>query len=79
LRQFWRSALARRRPLSQPEGLTRREREVLELVAQGWTNAEVARVVWISPGTVRKHLENAYEKLGVHTRTGAVAALRSAD
>jgi DNA-binding CsgD family transcriptional regulator len=29
----------------------------------------------ISPETVRKHLENAYEKLGVHTRTGAVAAL----
>jgi DNA-binding CsgD family transcriptional regulator len=39
----------------------------------------VARVLWISPGTVRKHLENAYEKLGVHTRTGAVAALLSAD
>jgi DNA-binding CsgD family transcriptional regulator len=30
--------------------------------------------LWISPGTVRKHLENAYERLGVHTRTGAVAA-----
>jgi DNA-binding CsgD family transcriptional regulator len=28
-----------------------------------------------SPGTVRKHLENAYEKLGVHTRAGAVAAI----
>jgi DNA-binding CsgD family transcriptional regulator len=38
-------------------------------------NAEVARMLWISPGTVRKHLENAYEKLDVHTRTGAVAAL----
>jgi hypothetical protein len=39
-------------------------------------------LLWISPGTVRKHLENAYDKLGVHTRTGAVAALvcaRSAD
>ena len=32
-------------------------------------------MLWISPGTVRKHLENAYEKLDVHTRTGAVAAL----
>ena len=38
----------------------------------------VARMLWISPGTVRKHLENAYEKLDVHTRTGAVAALRAA-
>ena len=32
-------------------------------------------MLWISPGTVRKHLENVYDKLGVHTRTGAVAAL----
>jgi len=55
--------------------LTPREREVLELVAEGRTNAEVAGVLWVSPGTVRKHLENAYDKLGVHTRTGAVAAL----
>jgi DNA-binding CsgD family transcriptional regulator len=37
-------------------------------------NAEVAKILWISPGTVRKHLKNAYEKLGVHTRTAAVAA-----
>ena len=57
--------------------LTPREREVLELVAEGRTNAEVARVLWVSPGTVRKHLENAYDKLGVHTRTGAVAALEA--
>jgi RNA polymerase sigma factor (sigma-70 family) len=55
--------------------LTRREREILELVADGRTNAEVAKVLCISPGTVRKHLENAYEKLDAHTRTGAVAAL----
>jgi DNA-binding CsgD family transcriptional regulator len=55
--------------------LSPREREILELVAQGLTNAQVARMLWISPGTVRKHLENAYEKLDVHTRTGAVAAL----
>jgi DNA-binding CsgD family transcriptional regulator len=75
LRQLRRNAVARRRPAPQADGLTPREREVLELVAGGRTNAEVARILWISPGTVRKHLENAYEKLGVHTRTGAVAAL----
>src|SRR5438132_1297920 len=79
LRQFRRSAVARRRSLSWPsngaEGLTPREREILELVAQGLTNAQIARMLWISPGTVRKHLENAYGKLEVHTRTGAVAAL----
>jgi DNA-binding CsgD family transcriptional regulator len=39
-------------------------------------NAEVAEALWISPGTVRKHLENAYAKLGVRTRTAAVARFR---
>jgi DNA-binding CsgD family transcriptional regulator len=78
-RQLRRNAVARRRPGRQADGLTPREREVLELVAGGRTNAEVARIHWISPGTVRKHLENTYEKLGVHTRTGAVAALLNRD
>jgi DNA-binding CsgD family transcriptional regulator len=79
LKQFRRNAVARRRPLTWPskgaERLSAREHEILELVARGLTNAQVARMLWISPGTVRKHLENAYEKLDVHTRTGAVAAL----
>jgi DNA-binding CsgD family transcriptional regulator len=59
------------------DALTPREREVIELVAEGKTNGQIGNLLWISPGTVRKHLENAYEKLGVHTRTGAVAALRA--
>ena len=54
-------------------GLTRREWEVLEAVASGKKNAEVAELLWVSPSTVRKHLEHAYEKLGVHTRTAAIA------
>ena len=57
------------------ERLTRREHEVVELVAEGRSNAEVARQLWISPLTVRKHLENAYAKLGVHSRTAASAAV----
>jgi DNA-binding CsgD family transcriptional regulator len=57
-----------------PPQLTKREQDVLELVAQGLTNREVARRLFISPGTVRKHLENVFEKLGVRTRAGAVAA-----
>jgi DNA-binding CsgD family transcriptional regulator len=57
--------------------LTAREQEVLELVREGKTNAEVAASLWISPGTVRRHLENVYAKLGVHTRTGAVARVRA--
>jgi DNA-binding CsgD family transcriptional regulator len=54
-------------------GLTVREQQVLSWVARGKTNAEVAEVLWLSPGTVRMHLENAYAKLGVRTRTAAVA------
>lgn len=54
--------------------LTPREHEVLELVAEGLTNAQIAGRLWISAGTVRRHLENAYGKLGVHSRTAAVRA-----
>jgi DNA-binding CsgD family transcriptional regulator len=79
LRQFV-VAAARRQVLTPAAGelgrLTPREREVLEQVAEGRTNAEVAWLLRISPDTVRKHLENTYEKLGVHTRTAAVAVLR---
>ena len=56
--------------------LTERESEILDLVAAGQTNAEIAEALWIAPGTVRKHLENVYEKLEVHSRTAAVAKLR---
>jgi DNA-binding CsgD family transcriptional regulator len=53
-------------------GLTARECQVLSWVARGKTNSEVAEILWVSPTTVRKHLENVYAKLGVHTRTAAV-------
>jgi DNA-binding CsgD family transcriptional regulator len=70
--QFRRNAVARRHRVLGPSngaaGLSPPEREILELVAQGLTNARVARRLWISPGTARKHLENAYEELDVHTR-----------
>ena len=52
--------------------LTPRECEIIALVAEGLTNGQIAAQLWISAGTVRRHLENAYAKLGVHTRTGAV-------
>jgi DNA-binding CsgD family transcriptional regulator len=54
--------------------LTPREREILGLVAEGKTNGQIAAELWISGGTVRRHLENTYGKLGVHTRTAAVRA-----
>jgi DNA-binding CsgD family transcriptional regulator len=53
--------------------LTAREREVLAWVARGKTNPEIARLLWLAPSTVGKHLENVYAKLGVSTRTAAVA------
>jgi DNA-binding CsgD family transcriptional regulator len=56
--------------------LTDREREVLMLVRAGRTNSQIACELWIAHGTVRKHLENIYRKLGVQSRTAAVARLR---
>ena len=50
-----------------------REREILDLVASGMTNREIAAALFIPPGTVRKHLDNVYAKLGVRSRAQAVA------
>ncbi len=52
--------------------LTDREQEILDLVGRGLTNAAVAERLWISPATVKKHLDNIYRKLGVSNRTSAV-------
>lgn len=51
--------------------LTLREREIVFLAAQGKTNAHIAAELWITPGTVKKHLENVYVKLGVSNRAAA--------
>lgn len=53
--------------------LTEREREVLSLVAAGGTTVEVARSLGCSVRTVDKHLEHIRTKIGVHTRTAAIA------
>jgi YD repeat-containing protein len=53
--------------------LTPREAEVVALVVRGRTNRQVARALSISPHTVRKHLENAYAAVGIHSRAQAVA------
>lgn len=54
-------------------GLTRRESEILVWIARGKTNNEVAEALYISPRTVKKHLEHIYHKLGVESRTEAVS------
>lgn len=53
-------------------GLTKREAEVLFWIAKDKGNAEIAKLLGCSQGTVRKHLEHLYRKLGVQTRTAAV-------
>jgi DNA-binding CsgD family transcriptional regulator len=65
-----------RRRASGRGGLTSREAEVLGWIAHGKQNAEIAPLLFISPHTVRKHVENIFEKLDVRTRTAAVAAVR---
>ncbi|AJE48671.1 LuxR C-terminal-related transcriptional regulator [Celeribacter indicus] len=57
-------------PLSQ---LTVRERELLSVLARGWTNQQIANRTGISENTVKYHLKNLYEKLGVRNRAMAVA------
>ena len=57
-----------------PASLTVTERRVLQLVATGRSNADIAADLYVSVATVRKHLEHAYRKLGVHNRLAAVVA-----
>jgi DNA-binding NarL/FixJ family response regulator len=52
-------------------GLTRRELEILRLVADGHSNAQLARMLWVTEQTVKFHLSNIYRKLDVANRTEA--------
>jgi DNA-binding NarL/FixJ family response regulator len=63
---------SRRRRTGAPK-LTARQWELLRLVAAGHSNAGIAQQLFLSENTVRKHLENIYERLGVSSRTAAVA------
>lgn len=54
-----------------PGGLTRRELEILRLVAEGHSNAQLARMLWVTEQTVKFHLSNVYRKLEVSNRTEA--------
>jgi DNA-binding NarL/FixJ family response regulator len=58
--------------------LTEREREVLELVAQGKTNKEIAEALVITTNTVKRHLKAIFAKLDIHTRSSAAAKIANA-
>lgn len=62
-----------RRQDSELAALTDREREVLDLLAQGLTNKEIAERLVITTNTVKRHLKAVFEKLAVHTRSAAAA------
>jgi DNA-binding NarL/FixJ family response regulator len=51
--------------------LTRREIEVLQLLAEGYSNAQLAQMVWVTEDTIKFHLSNIYQKLKVTNRTEA--------
>jgi two-component system, NarL family, response regulator len=57
---------------SETYGLTQREQEVLALIAGGKSNPEIAKALYITPGTVRVHVHSILHKLGVRDRTQAV-------
>ena len=67
------------KPVAEPSGvvsgdnLTDRESEVLQLMAKGFANGQIADSLAIAVGTVKNHVVNIYQKLGVHLRAEAVA------
>jgi DNA-binding NarL/FixJ family response regulator len=63
-------------PLVNPSHLTPREQQVLELVAQGLRDADIAKRLFLSPKTVHHHVSTILRKMGVATRTQAAAQFR---
>jgi DNA-binding CsgD family transcriptional regulator len=78
LRQRLRDAAIGDDASSEPEAsLTIREREIVFLAARGRTNAQIAAELWITPATVKKHLENVFDKLGVRSRSAAASRVHA--
>jgi DNA-binding CsgD family transcriptional regulator len=72
LHDIWRQS--RRAPARVPR-LTPREWEILHLVGDGLSNAEIAKALFLAPATVRKHLEHVFDKVGVRSRSAAAATM----
>jgi DNA-binding NarL/FixJ family response regulator len=71
--QMVEEAQAARRPPGELLALTGRERQVLELLARGLTNKEIAEALVITTNTVKRHMKAIFDKLEVHTRAAAAA------
>jgi DNA-binding NarL/FixJ family response regulator len=69
LHQAWLDAERRRHPV--PE-LTTRQWQLMDLLAAGHTNVQIGRRLGVSEGTIRKHLEHIYRRLGVSSRGAAI-------
>ena len=65
--------LRERAPAEERPVLSAREREILALTAEGLTSPDIGKRLHLSPATVKTHLQNTYEKLGVSDRAAAVA------
>jgi len=63
---------SRHRDVRTDAGLTEREKDVLNLLCQGLSNASIARQLWLTEKTVKNHLNHVFAKLGVRSRTEAV-------
>jgi LuxR family maltose regulon positive regulatory protein len=68
----WVADLLGKRGQPEAPALTRREREILQLLSMGLSNQEMADKLVIAEGTLKRHIANLYHKLGVHNRTQAV-------
>lgn len=72
------TGLAHPPPVAAVPGLSAREVEILELIAEGRANADIARRLFLSEKTVRNHISSIYAKLGVADRAEAIARARRA-
>jgi LuxR family transcriptional regulator, maltose regulon positive regulatory protein len=64
-------------PISLIEPLTERELAVLQLLVRGLSNAEIARELIIAVGTVKRHVNSIYSKLGVQSRAQAITRVQA--
>ncbi|MBQ7943682.1 MAG: response regulator transcription factor [Lachnospiraceae bacterium] len=62
--------------VTEPEGMTKRESEILSLMVQGYTNQQIAKELYISEGTVKNYISGIYDKTGIHDRAKLIVAMK---